>query len=408
MLRPSLASLALLANLALASLFTASSAFAADPEPVQVLSLQSDDAVDQAQALTVALKNAAQHQSLVKLVPGDYSLEVLSLALGCPDTPDDTCLDKIANKIKSPAFVWGTLQKSDKKLDLKLNLYRKNGPSRATEIKYSPKANDTEAANDLADRALSQLLSSKSTKPSEDAGPASGKLLLSADDLEGEIVIDGAPAGTLRDGHAELPLDPGDHDVTVRVDGYREAEGTVTVASGKNVVLRLHPVKLGEPLHPRAPRDESAAEHSSNASAAWGAIIVGGAFGVAGIYSTLRVNSINHDSDFSSYRAGISKNDDACVEANRGRVVPNATTPGRISDLCSQSKTFEALQYVFFGLGAIAAGTGALILLTDEKSAPTSKQDRDARSRPRSHHADIRPSVMLGPNAASFDLRVRF
>lgn len=401
MLRPFALSLALLA---FGSLVT--SPAWADPEAIQVLSLQSDDAVDQAQALTLALKSAAQRQASVKLVPGDYSLEVLSLALGCPDTPDDACLDKIANKLKSSAFVWGTLQKADSKLDLKLNLYRKNGPSRATEIRYNPKANDAEAASDIADRALTQLLNGKASKVSEDAAPPTGKLLLSADDLEGEIVIDGAPAGTIRDGHAELPLEVGDHDVTVRVDGYREAEGSVTIAAGKNAVLRLHPVKLGEPLHVSTHTDESEAAGSSNAAAAWGAIIVGGAFGAVGLYSTLRVNSINHDSDFSSYRAGIAKTDDACVEANRGRVVPGGTSPDRISDLCSQSKTYEALQYVFFGLGAIAAGTGALILLTDDKAPAKSKQDAHVRLRPR--HTELHPSVMLAPNAASFSVRVRF
>ena len=405
MQRTSLALIALRALLALGALAITSPAWA-DPEAVQVLALQSDDAVDQAQALTLALKSAAERQSNLKLVPGDYSLEVLSLALACPDTPDDACLDKIANKIKAPSFLWGTLQKSDGKLDLKLNLYRKNGPSRATELRYSPKANDGEATADIADRALAQILSSPASKHNEQAATPTGKLLLSADDLEGEIVIDGAPAGPIHDGHAELALEVGDHDVTVRVDGYREAEGNVTVLNGKNVVLRLHPVKLGEPLRASTSSDDASESHSSNSGAAWGAIIVGGALGAAGLYSTLRVNSINHDSDFDSYRAGIAKSDDACTEANRGHIVPSATSPGRISDLCSQSKTFEALQYIFFGLGAVAAGTGALILLTDD-SAPPPKKDA-ARTRRAPERAAIHPSVMLAPNAASIELRVKF
>ena len=116
--------------------------------------------------------------------------------------------------------------------------------------------------------------------------------------------------------------------------------------------------------------EASTSDDVSNASAGWGAIIVGGAFAVAGVYSTIRVNSINHDADFRGYRAGIPQGDDACTEANRNVVVNGAATPDRISDLCSQSKTFVALQYVFFGLGAVAAGTGALILLTDDKAPP--------------------------------------
>ncbi|HWZ92228.1 MAG TPA: hypothetical protein VNW92_25365, partial [Polyangiaceae bacterium] len=221
----------------------------------------------------------------------------------------------------------------------------------------------------------------------------------------GQIVIDGAPAGEIEGGHAQLELPVGEHDISVRADGYLDAEGTVTISPGKRALLRLHPRKIGaaRPSHDESDSDSSDAP--SNAGAGWGAIIVGGAFAAAGVYSTLRVNSINHDSEFDSYRAGISKNDDACVEANRSVVVTGATTPSRISELCSQSKTFEALQYVFFGLGAVAAGTGTLILLTDDKSPPPKS---DAHAAPLRRKLGIVPRLSVGPHSAAVDLRLRF
>jgi hypothetical protein len=391
------------AAVSLAGILGAAPALAA-AQPVQVLAVQSDDAVDQAQAMTSALKDAALHQSSIKLVPGDYSLEVLSLALSCPDTPDDACLAKIAGKIKADAFVWGTLSKDGKKLDLKLNLYRRGQTSRSSEVRYSPSL-ENEELKDIASGTLSQLFSQKRSSARAEPEEETGKLLLSADDLNGQIVIDGAPAGEIRDGHAQLELPVGEHDISVRTDGYLDAEGTVTISHDKRALLRLHPRKLGVT---RASHDDSNSDSSdaqSNAGAGWGAIIVGGAFVAAGVYSTLRVNSINHDSEFDSYRAGIAKNDDACVEANRNLVVTGATAPSRISELCSQSKTFEALQYVFFGLGAVAAGTGALILLTDDKSAPPKS---DAHAAPLRRKLAIVPRLSVGPHSAAIDLRFCF
>ncbi len=389
---------------ALAALSVDTPAFAADTsQPLQVLAVQSDDAVDQAQALTLALKSSAKHQSSFKLVPGDYSLEVLSLALGCADPPDDPCLTKIGAKIKAEAFIWGSLGKDGSKLDLKLNLYRQGEPNRSTELRYDANKVGDDALAAIADRALATLLAVKGHASSDEETEQTGRLLLSADDLDGQVIIDGAPAGDIRDGHAQLELPVGDHDVSVRVDGYRDAEGTITISANKRALLRLHPEKMGTT---HAGHDESEADaNSSNASAGWGAIIVGGVFAAAGVYATLRVNSINHDADFSSYRAGIPGDQDACVEANRDVMVSGATSPDRISSLCSQSKTFVALQYVFFGLGAISAGTGALILLTnDDKPPPKTDSLRAIRRQ----SAGIQPSVNVGPHSAGIDLRLRF
>jgi hypothetical protein len=393
----------LLALLTTSAMFTTPTIALAGAEPVQVLAVQSDDAVEQAQKLTLALKQAAKQQSAIALVPGDYSLEVLSLALGCPDTPDEACLGKIADKIKAEAFVWGTLEKHGSALNLRLHFFQRGKPNRTTELRLDPEASDDPALNALAERALAKLLGAKEQAASGAPDEETGRLLLSADALSGEIVIDGAPAGEIQNGHAELELPVGEHDVSVRVHGYREAEGTIVVSPGKRALLRLHPEKIGTSHVSQA---EGAREDAgSNASAGWGAIAFGGAFAIAGVYSTLRVNSINHDAEFDSYRAGISKNADACVSANRNVVVNGASSPSRISDLCSESKTFEALEYVFFGLGAVAAGTGALILLTDDAPQP---RHTDARRVPARRAARLEPRLSVGPHSAAVDLRLRF
>jgi hypothetical protein len=63
------------------------------------------------------------------------------------------------------------------------------------------------------------------------------------------------------------------------------------------------------------------------------------------------------------------------------------------------------LQYVFFGLGAISAGTGGLILLTSNNTPPPKT---DSLVAVRRQTAGIRPSVSIGPHSAGIDLRLHF
>ena len=81
--------------------FSTSVAHAAPKKPLQVLIIQSEDAVDQAQAMTQALKGAVPKTKEFSLAPGEFSLEVMTLAMGCSDPPDGTCLAQIAAKTLS-------------------------------------------------------------------------------------------------------------------------------------------------------------------------------------------------------------------------------------------------------------------------------------------------------------------
>src|SRR5688500_13647972 len=70
--------------------------------PIAVLTVQTLDAFEQADALTTALKRAVEDApgwSAAK-TEKDYALQVLVLSLGCTDPPDAACEERIAQEIK--------------------------------------------------------------------------------------------------------------------------------------------------------------------------------------------------------------------------------------------------------------------------------------------------------------------
>src|SRR5690348_108165 len=104
------------ASLGLAALATSSSSALADepgPDtlPITIVAIQTDDADDQAAALTKAMRNAVRGMSGWSLGEGEYSLEVLTGTLHCNISPDPACESRIADQIRAERFIWGIINK---------------------------------------------------------------------------------------------------------------------------------------------------------------------------------------------------------------------------------------------------------------------------------------------------------
>ena len=355
---------------------------------VQVVTILSDDAYEQAQALTNALKSAVERDPRWQLQSGDYSLEVMVTALNCSTPPDGACLGKIAAKIGAERFVWGSMKKQGGDVVAKLRFWDGGAAETEAALKYS--TNLTDAADDklveLARGALKQLV-----------GAPSGTLLVLAGKVDGEIWVAGRRAAGVRDGRARLSLSEGESEIELRAPGYAPVSSMVTITPGEQTELTLQP----KPLDPQAVAEDPGPDAPSEPARTkrtlgWVAIGVGGAFAAAGVYSMLRVASIDEDPAFESYRSRMRSGQDACDEAERGTRVPGAASPGDIADLCSTAQTFEVLQYVFFGLAAASAGTGAVLLLTD------SKPGREGQT------VSLRPSFRPSSGTTRLDLSVAF
>jgi hypothetical protein len=98
---------------------------------------------------------------------------------------------------------------------------------------------------------------------------------------------------------------------------------------------------------------------------------VGGALIAAGVFSVIRVNAIEGEESVDRYRQGFRPEVNACDQAEAGNPskIPGAASPAEMQDYCSQASTFQALEYVFFGLGAISAGAGIYLLATDTSAS---------------------------------------
>src|SRR5579863_7411026 len=79
--------------------------------PVYVLTLSTDDADDQADALTQALRARIRQARGWSIVETPQSFETLAIALKCPPKPDVACLQRIADQLHADHFIWGSLSK---------------------------------------------------------------------------------------------------------------------------------------------------------------------------------------------------------------------------------------------------------------------------------------------------------
>jgi hypothetical protein len=106
---------------------------------------------------------------------------------------------------------------------------------------------------------------------------------------------------------------------------------------------------------------------------------------------------VDQNAGYARYRAGLRAQQDACLEAGRGTQVPGAAPASEVSKLCDRARTFQALEYVLFGLGAVSAGAGVIMLLSGGDEPSESEQT-----------ARVMPTVNLEPGGARVQMSLSF
>ncbi len=347
--------------------------------PVAVLTIQTLDSFEQADALTTALKRAVDD------APGwstartqkDYALQVLVLSLGCTDPPDAACEQKIADEMKVDRFIWGRMTKDGNDVKGDLHLWVKGEGSRQTTFRYS--SNLTVAV----DESLAGVASAKFGELV--GGPALGKVVLKVGAHSGKITVDGSEAGELKDGTATLELSPGSHTLGVEIAGYAPLTTKVEVKPKQRSEVSLTPVAVPDSGPPYQ-------QIFGFTLLGLGAVSAG-----VGTYGAVRVLQIN--SDLEEFKGAVAANKQACDPGPNGDY-PNAQGPGsnEVADLCQQGDGFELMHQVAFPIAG-ALGVGAIILLATADWGGSSSTEAASG-------VDVLPSA--GPLGGDVSVRVRF
>lgn len=358
--------------------------------PVKVVSIKSDDALDQAEALTGALQKAVRGAQGWSLAEGKaQSLEFLILQMKCPEPIDAACEARIADVIKADRYLWGTVEPSGDFVTGSLNYWVRGKGTSSTELKYS--ANLADASDD----ALIEVAKEAFTAVS--GGPPKGGLRVTTGGIEAQLYVDGEPIGALAAEGATYQLPAGDHEIVVKAPGYADAETSVTVQPATTVDASVTMVEVGE--------------GSSVDGRLIGGIVslaVGVGAGAVGLWAALEVSGIDGDEDFQRYQEGFTTEDDVCEAARAGRASTaiNPPAPSDVAAQCDTADDMEIVQAVMFPVAAVAAGIGAFLLGTSSTLSGDGGGAADEAEE--DEEVSVRIDPMVGPTAGRLQITVSF
>jgi hypothetical protein len=217
---------------------------------VAVLGFDSDDAEEQADALTGALRSRVRASQGWSLVETTQSLGMLTAALRCSGKSlGADCAQRISEQIKSDRYIFGYVTKGPQpaQVTAEVHLYQKGKPDAVVRESYADNLKD---ANDDTVRKIAQRFLDKL------GGNAVGVIVVRMGSESGEVIIDGDKRVPLANGAARVELSPGSHSVEVAVTGQPVQKRNVLVAAGKETTVDLAqtaPPSNAEPPKPDRP-----------------------------------------------------------------------------------------------------------------------------------------------------------
>lgn len=288
---------------------------------------------------------------------GDYSLEVLTLSLKCPDPPDAGCQSRIADQIRADRYVWGVLSKAKKGGNVvgELSFWVRGKGTTTYKLDYS--ANLTEPQDD----GLKKVAGDAILKLTD--GPPKGEVKVSAGSIAGQVFVDGQPLGALTNGQGSFFVPSGKHELIVKAPGYADMISEITVKPTAPTDVTVVPVVMGDKTPTNWKR-----------IGGFAALGAGVGFGALGVVGSVQVNGLNSDTTYSGFRQRYATNANVCDIANGtdktsmpvGGAAPLSQPEKEtvLKTYCEPGNTAELLQVVFYPLAAIAAGAGIFLVAT--------------------------------------------
>jgi hypothetical protein len=349
--------------------------------PVYVLSLSTEDSDDQADALTQALRSRVRQAHGWSISETTQSFDTLAIALKCPQRPDTGCLQRIGDQLHTDHFVWGTLSKGragEVKADI--HMWSRGKPDSEATDTYSDNIKDPA---DEALRAIASVLFGKVS-----GSGAGGTLVVHAGNASGEVLVDGAPRGTLEGGVARIDVPVGSHTIAVRVRGYDASPQTANIAVNAESDVTITLTRAAPPPVEESPSSSFPARKVIE----WSAIVIGAGLLVAGGVETAAWINDSNQSSTNRQQVPASIKDVCASQIN--------TYAQKACQESKDAQTVSALGWTFGLAGAAVLGTGVILLLTDHGSSSESDQAADKTA------LHVVPSV--GPRGGGVDLSLSF
>ncbi|MBI2896610.1 MAG: PEGA domain-containing protein [Deltaproteobacteria bacterium] len=280
---------------------------------VTVLGLTTDEGDDAlvAENLTAVLRRAVEETRSVRASGREATLAQMSLAFGCEDPPDSTCLQQIGQEMQSKLLVLGQLARvrrgSDFAFRVTVTLFdvEAGRELRSQNAQLPRTAHDFEDLRDPARRLIAGLFATEK----------GGIEILT--DSDGAIVrVDGELAGEVGEGRLSVTdVDVGQHRVSIEAEGHEPYETTVTVRAGETARLRARLVPLGGGGDDRRPPPRRGGGIGALQWVGIGALVAGAVLGAVAIAWAAEIQATNGTQEWTEVRYRFTqwgKKDEVC------------------------------------------------------------------------------------------------
>lgn len=365
----------------------------AKKDVVHVIGFDSEEALDQAEALSTAFRAHARTAGVFEVAESSPGLSMLTAALRCPSQPDGPCLKRIAKQIKSERFFWGTVRRSDgAHVVADIHFVQGDDPETSTSLEFSDNLNDAndDALKKMARRAFEKLTGTAKT----------GTVEIRTNAEQGTVFVGGSREGLVEASRCTIELPPGRHSVEVRASGRAPWSTTISVEAGEEIRLdvELKDAKVAPP----PPVEEKSSGVSGRKIVGFSVIGLGVVAGVVGVLQFAKWSSLQSDVDDlrrANYGYTNTQVGDPCAPPPGG----SAAAVAQAADGCKlndDAKSASTLGWIAGGVSIVGLAAGTYLVLTDKSS----KEDPKVGARSRK----LRVAPMAGRGTGGLMVRFNF
>jgi hypothetical protein len=79
-----------------------------------------------------------------------------------------------------------------------------------------------------------------------------------------------------------------------------------------------------------------------------------------------RLQQLDDDPDFVSYRAGVASGQDSCTSADRGIAIDGAASPRTVSNICDEAGSWEAVSFITLPTALALLGVASYLVIASD------------------------------------------